>query len=100
MTDQLGLVARASAFQVYQGTGFDSPLLPAWRLRYFRKTWAPSGQCGLKSCLYATALGRHRFEHPVEVHQGGGGDGDERYLLRLQAATSGRYRRVLIVLWC
>ena len=31
-----------------------------------RKTWAPSGQCGLKSRLYATVLGRHRFEHPVE----------------------------------
>lgn len=27
----LGLVARASAYQVYQGTGFDSPLLPASR---------------------------------------------------------------------
>jgi hypothetical protein len=31
VTDQLGLVARASAYQVYQGTGFDSPLLPAAR---------------------------------------------------------------------
>ena len=27
----LGLVARASAYQIYQGTGFDSPLLPASR---------------------------------------------------------------------
>jgi hypothetical protein len=31
VTTQLGLVARASAYQVYQGTGFDSPLLPASR---------------------------------------------------------------------
>jgi hypothetical protein len=31
VTNQLGLVARASAYQIYQGTGFDSPLLPAAR---------------------------------------------------------------------
>ena len=31
VTNQLGLVARASAYQLYQGTGFDSPLLPAAR---------------------------------------------------------------------
>jgi hypothetical protein len=29
LTSQVGLVARATAYQVYQGTGFDSPLLPA-----------------------------------------------------------------------
>jgi hypothetical protein len=31
VTEQLSLVARATAYQVYQGTGFDSPLLPARR---------------------------------------------------------------------
>jgi hypothetical protein len=29
VTRQLGLIARASTYQIYQGTGFDSPLLPA-----------------------------------------------------------------------
>jgi hypothetical protein len=31
VTNQVGLVARASAYHIYQGTGFDSPLLPASR---------------------------------------------------------------------
>jgi hypothetical protein len=31
VTNQVSLVARAAAYQVYQGTGFDSPLLPASR---------------------------------------------------------------------
>jgi hypothetical protein len=31
VTNHVSLVARASAYEVYQGTGFDSPLLPASR---------------------------------------------------------------------
>src|SRR5271155_4559522 len=31
VTSQVSLVARATAYHVYQGTGFDSPLLPASR---------------------------------------------------------------------
>ena len=31
VTNQMSLVARAIAYQIYQGTGFDSPLLPAPR---------------------------------------------------------------------
>jgi hypothetical protein len=31
VTNQVSLVARATAYHVYQGTGFDSPLLPASR---------------------------------------------------------------------
>ena len=37
-----------------------------------QETWAPSGQCGLKSCLYATVLGHHRFEHPVNKRRSAG----------------------------
>jgi hypothetical protein len=31
VTDRVGLVARATAYHIYQGTGFDNPLLPASR---------------------------------------------------------------------
>jgi hypothetical protein len=69
--------------------------MPTQRLRPLQQIQENVGtewQCGLESCLDATVLWHHRFEHPVEVHPGGGGD--EPYCV--QAATSGRRRGVLL----
>src|ERR1700687_772693 len=48
--------------------------MPTQRLRApgtSGKMWAPSGQWGLKVCVFATVLGRYRFEHPVTSLGGG-----------------------------
>jgi hypothetical protein len=37
------------------------PDTPSEEPRKRPERWAPSGQCGLKPCLFAIALGRHRF---------------------------------------